>query len=258
MHYFIIRIWQQFISFRFFLVVACERESTFDFVSAQFLVMSEGKKKKYLQKCKLNYLTEFPCLKKSQRGDNYVFCRLCYCDFSIGHGGKRDIMQHFSSDKHLNAVSASKNNIKISNLFTNSKDYAVIRADAECFFTCFIVEHNLPLNCADHVGSLLRKMFPENEIAKKYSCARTKTSAIISEVAARSQKTLACSLKEQALSLATDGTNDTEFRSSLSDENLESLLLMKSNFSGNCYEQNFDKEFLSKAKSASYVKNQNM
>ena len=67
MHYFIIRIWQQFISFRFFLVVACERESTFDFVSAQFLVMSEGKKKKYLQKCKLNYLTEFPCLKNEEQ-----------------------------------------------------------------------------------------------------------------------------------------------------------------------------------------------
>ena len=33
---------------------------------------------------------------------------------------------------------------------------------------------------------------------------------------------------------------------------------MKSNFSGNCYEQNFDKEFLSKAKSAAYVKNRNM
>ena len=91
--------------------------------------------------------------------------------------------------------------LTFSNLFSNSKDYAVIRADAECFFTCFIVEHNLPLNCADHVGSLLRKMFPENEIAKKYSCARTKTSAIISEVAARSQKTLACTLKKQAFSL---------------------------------------------------------
>ena len=38
-----------------------------------------------------------------------------------------------------------------------------------------------------------------------------------------------------------------KFHSSLSDEKLKSLLLMKNNFSGTCYDQNLDKKFLSKA-----------
>ena len=43
----------------------------------------------------------------------------------------------------------------------------------------FIVEHNIPVAVADHIGPLLRHMFLGNEIAKKYGAARTKTSALI-------------------------------------------------------------------------------
>ena len=81
-------------------------------------------------------------------------------------------MQHFNSHKHLNAVTASKNSNKISDILTNSKDYVVIHA--EYHFTCFIVKHNLPLNCKDYVGSLLRKMFLENEIPKSIDVRRQK------------------------------------------------------------------------------------
>ena len=81
--------------------------------------MSEGNKK-YLQKCKPNYLTEFPRLKRFLRMKNYVFYELSYCDFSIVHGVKKNIPQHFSSDKHLNAIAPLKNSIKISDIFTNN------------------------------------------------------------------------------------------------------------------------------------------
>ena len=38
---------------------------------------------------------------------------------------------------------------------------------------------NVPIAVSDHAVPLFRKMFPDSEIAKKYCCARTKTSAII-------------------------------------------------------------------------------
>lgn len=47
----------------------------------------------------------------------------------------------------------------------------------------------------------------------------------------------------------------TEFRSSLSNETLENLLIMKCNLKSKCYEHEFDESFLSKAKSCTYKKN---
>lgn len=42
----------------------------------------------------------------------------------------------------------------------------------------------------------------------------------------------------------------TQFRSSMTKDTLENLLICKSNTSKHCFEQEFDKEFLKKAKSA--------
>ena len=38
---------------------------------------------------------------------------------------------------------------------------------AEALFTEFIVEHHLPLACADHTWQLFRKMSPDSNIATK-------------------------------------------------------------------------------------------
>lgn len=56
----------------------------------------------------------------------------------------------------------------MSNFFGNSNEDNVVRA--ECLFTGFLMEYNLPLRVNDHVGPLLRKMFPKCEDAKRYGC----------------------------------------------------------------------------------------
>lgn len=43
----------------------------------------------------------------------------------------------------------------------------------------FLVEKNIPLAVSDGFGDILRKMCPDSAIAKKYGCARTKTTAIV-------------------------------------------------------------------------------
>ena len=130
--------------------------------------MSGINKKRYFQTYKLSYAIEFPCIKKSKLSENCAFCTKCSVDFSLSHAGKGDISKHLSTQKHKKNVSGHRENSKI-NTFFDSNVNNVIRA--ECLFTAFIVEHNLP----DHIGPLLKKMFPGNEISNKYGCARTKT-----------------------------------------------------------------------------------
>ena len=46
--------------------------------------------------------------------------------------------------------------------------------NAETLFQGFILEHNLPLTINDHFTRLTKRMFLDSEIAKSYSCGRTK------------------------------------------------------------------------------------
>ena len=50
---------------------------------------------------------------------------------------------------------------------------------AEVMVTNFLVQHNLPIATADHLGPLFKAIFPDSQIASKYAAARTKTSAIL-------------------------------------------------------------------------------
>ncbi len=38
-----------------------------------------------------------------------------------------------------------------------------------------LAHHNIPITLADHLSPLFKIIFPDSEIAKAYSCARTKT-----------------------------------------------------------------------------------
>lgn len=45
--------------------------------------------------------------------------------------------------------------------------------------TNFLVEHNVPFAVADHLSPLLQDVFPDSQIAKHYSSARTKTTSML-------------------------------------------------------------------------------
>lgn len=47
----------------------------------------------------------------------------------------------------------------------------------------FLVENNISIAVTDSFGNTLRAMVPDSEIAKKYGCARTKTTAIMKTLA---------------------------------------------------------------------------
>ncbi|XDV11958.1 hypothetical protein PO909_000735 [Leuciscus waleckii] len=47
--------------------------------------------------------TTFHYLTSSHEGPHYAYCKMCRCNFSVGHGGKNDVSQHDKSLKHKRA-----------------------------------------------------------------------------------------------------------------------------------------------------------
>ena len=52
---------------------------------------------------------------------------------------------------------------------------------SEALWAMFVAKHNLPFLASDHANNLFPKMFPDSELAKQFSCGRTKTTAIVKE-----------------------------------------------------------------------------
>ncbi|XP_056598364.1 uncharacterized protein LOC130417080 [Triplophysa dalaica] len=153
------------------------------------------------------YQEQWPCLRQSKLL-NHAFCTLCNYDIDVSHQGASDCRRHVEGKKHLKIVAATDSTPKINAFFLKSQDLRPIRA--ETLFTTFIVEHNLPLAAADHAGPLFRKMFPDSEIAKQYSCARTKTASIVKVLAKNDDERITEAMKRSPYSLATDGSTDME------------------------------------------------
>ncbi|KAH6927818.1 hypothetical protein HPB50_008954 [Hyalomma asiaticum] len=166
-------------------------------------------RKKYLQVFLKQYTAEFGCVIASRKGEHHAFCTICKYDISISHGGRTDVVAHVSSKKHTNSVQCQEKQHRMQQFFGKQDgDNEVIRA--ECLFTDFLLEHSIPLSVSDHVGPLLRKMFPKCDVAKRYGCARTKTTMIVGEMASHAQECVVSALKRRVFAVATDGSNDRQ------------------------------------------------
>ncbi|XP_069139811.1 uncharacterized protein [Argopecten irradians] len=160
------------------------------------------------QKYMSEYEQSFPCFRKSAMGVNHAYCTVCNVNISISHGGIGDLKKHIGTKKHVE-VAKLREGQKISNFFpskSTSSDDGVIRA--EVIFTKFIIENNAPLTLADNAGTMFRNMFPDSEIAKKYSCARTKSTAIAHCLAEDDDHQITKVISTAPFSIATDGSND--------------------------------------------------
>ena len=56
--------------------------------------------------------------------------------------------------------------------------------EAETRWALFVAKHNLAFLTSDHATKLFNQIFKESETARKFSCARTKCTAIIKEALA--------------------------------------------------------------------------
>ena len=74
----------------------------------------------------------------------------------------------------------------------------------------FIVQHNLSISVADHLGQLFKNIFPDSQIASSYACAKTKTFCIINKAfQPYYHKQTIDYCKNHPFTVGHDGSNDT-------------------------------------------------
>ncbi|KAF2905628.1 hypothetical protein ILUMI_00548 [Ignelater luminosus] len=123
---------------------------------------------------------EFPFIKSTKFGDE-VTCTKCQSTFSITSGGRRDITRHLACEKHKKHINAAASSSVLTNYYRNDiygtceKKLAI----SEALFAYHAVAHNHSFRSMDCTSKIIQKRF-EN----KFSCARTKSEAIIKRVLA--------------------------------------------------------------------------
>ncbi|KAJ8890383.1 hypothetical protein PR048_009891 [Dryococelus australis] len=80
--------------------------------------------------------------------------------FSVLQSKRRDVLKYIETKKHKENVEYVGSNRKLNFVV----EVITLLHRQSVIITLFIVEHNLPLTCADHAGPPFRKMFPDSEI----------------------------------------------------------------------------------------------
>ena len=120
-------------------------------------------------------------------GDLYARCTLCAIDFGVSHGGRNDVTSHLKSKRHIDVSKTVRSTTPITSIFRQSSSDQTI--EAEVRWATFVAKHNISFLSSDHATKLFGKMFPDSEIAKKFSCACTKTTAVVKKSSSSSLHT---------------------------------------------------------------------
>ena len=121
-----------------------------------------------------------------------------------------DVQVHCSGRAHKTNVKSWNKQTTLS--FSNNQDLSFQNkvTRAEVMVSNFIVQHNLPLATADHLGPLFKIIFPDIKIASPYSSARTKTTAIVNEAfGTHCHDFIVQHCQNYPYGCGTDGSNDT-------------------------------------------------
>lgn len=140
------------------------------------------KKGKRLVSFNKDWCMKYSWLKPGQDEHN-AKCYVCNNkNFTISHGGENDIIRHLKSTTHVENTKAVASSSKISSFFSQKNTHDDDKAFAEALYCYHSTMHShsyLSTGCA---SGLFKSMFPDSNIAKKYSCGRTKTAAIVTKV----------------------------------------------------------------------------
>ena len=103
-------------------------------------------------------------------------------------------------------MGAAARKIEKENFFADSKDLTVTRAEA--LFTEFLVEHNIPLACADHAGPLFKKCSQIQTLHRSMAVLGPRQHALLKHWPMRMQKRIVKAHQTGPFALAADGSND--------------------------------------------------
>ena len=164
---------------------------------------------KYPTRFNREWSRKWPCI---QEASNYKFrCTLCQCLVSCKHQGEKDVRRHIEGKRHRENASGLQKQQSIGAFFRpDSHPLRMKVTRAEVKVSALLAHHNVPIAVTDHLSPLFKDIFPDSEIAKAYSCARTKTTCILNGALAKHfRMDLVEHMKNEPFSLATDGSNDS-------------------------------------------------
>ena len=170
---------------------------------------SPSTSKKRPQCFRTEYSEEFPFIKKGKVCETNAYCEICNCEFKIKYGGKNDITKHNACKKHVELAKLAQESKKVDTFFSSTKSKKsndVIKA--EVMLVDLVTELNLPLASLDNFSKAFKLMFKEDKVAKQFQCGRSKGTAIVKEIAAKSTMSLALRMKSSPFTISTDGSND--------------------------------------------------
>lgn len=118
---------------------------------------------------------------KSQKGEHFVFCKLCRIDIDVGSRGKGAIDRHANSDRHReNASSAGQSSL--TSFFapaTPTDDKTTAAELTKLFHT---IKHHHSYRSLDCSAKVDRHVYSDSAVAKGLTLGRTKAQALCSNV----------------------------------------------------------------------------
>lgn len=106
--------------------------------------------------CKVSedYFKEFPSIKKG-RTNNEVYCEICNCFVSIGHKGKKDILEHNNTLKHKKNLRSQSSSASLQNFVSVTKNEDKSVRAAEAALAYHTVEHHHSFNSMDCTAKVI-------------------------------------------------------------------------------------------------------
>lgn len=142
----------------------------------------------------------------------FAHCSFCSSDFSVSHGGRNDVTTHIKGKRHKEMGKAASTSQSVKSFFRPQLLKSV--NEAEMRWSLFVAKHNLSFQTSDHATKLFKTIFPDSDIARKFACGHTKTTAIITEVLAPYwQKSTTDHMSNNSFSIMIDESNDNQDKS---------------------------------------------
>ena len=154
------------------------------------------------------YSTKFSFIRPSVNGPTFANCTICKNDLNIAHGGIDDIRKHIATQKHKKNFECVQKCPSVMNFMQKADEAALAAIKAEVIHSLWLVENNLPIATADTSSKTLKRMFPDSQLANKFACGRTKTTAIVKTLAYDRTSSLINIIRNNPFALSTDGSND--------------------------------------------------
>lgn len=141
--------------------------------------MSAKEKKKYLQSFRPEWSQKYSFISEIKTDPQSANCKYCNKTINIGKTGLTAISLHIKSDYHRKNAESAQCSTKISSMFQKSNDLDISVIRAETKMTALLIENDIPFSFADKISDAIKDIFPDSEIAKRYSCKRVKTGNIL-------------------------------------------------------------------------------